>query len=200
MRGINLRTNANVLSPSSFQTRKAYMVSAYQEGKFLADPEARGKPRPNPMSDPAMMEGMMGMMKGNVAMMVPQTLIMGWINAFFSGFVIMKLPFPLTPQFKSMLQSGVGTRDLDVRWVSSLSWYFLTLFGLQPVYNFILGSNNSASQVTQQMAQMNLGAGMMGPEQDPDKLFLNEAENLEVIEHQWILEGIEDRLLAKLSV
>lgn len=41
-----------------------------------------------------------------------------------------------------MLQSGVGTRDLDVRWVSSLSWYFLTLFGLQPVYNFILGSNN----------------------------------------------------------
>ncbi|OCK96943.1 uncharacterized protein K441DRAFT_704135 [Cenococcum geophilum 1.58] len=200
MRGINLRTNANVLSPSSFQTRKAYMVSAYQEGKFLADPEARGKPRPNPMSDPAMMEGMMGMMKGNVAMMVPQTLIMGWINAFFSGFVIMKLPFPLTPQFKSMLQSGVGTRDLDVRWVSSLSWYFLTLFGLQPVYNFILGSNNSASQVTQQMAQMNPGAGMMGPEQDPDKLFLNEAENLEVIEHQWILEGVEDRLLAKLSV
>lgn len=30
----------------------------------------------------------MGAMKGNVAMMVPQTLIMGWINAFFSGFVI----------------------------------------------------------------------------------------------------------------
>jgi ER membrane protein complex subunit 3 len=50
------------------------------------------------------------------------------------------------------------------------------------------------------MAQMNPGAGMMGPEQDPDKLFLNEAENLEVIEHQWILEGVEDRLLAKLSV
>jgi hypothetical protein len=66
------------------------MVSAYQEGKFLADPESRGKPRPNPMSDPAAMEGMMGMMKGNMAMMIPQTLIMGWINAFFSGFVISK--------------------------------------------------------------------------------------------------------------
>ncbi|KAF2270439.1 transmembrane protein [Lojkania enalia] len=199
VRGINLRTNANILSPSSFQARKVFMVSAYQDGKFLADPEARGKPRPNPMSDPAAMEGMMGMMKGNMAMMIPQTLIMGWINAFFSGFVIMKLPFPLTPQFKSMLQSGVGTRDLDVRWVSSLSWYFLTLFGLQPVYTFILGSNNSASQVTQQMSQMNPGAGLMGPEQDPDKLFLNEAENLEVLEHRWILDGVEDRLLARLS-
>jgi hypothetical protein len=128
-----------------------------------------------------------------------------------------KLPFPLTPQFKSMLQSGVGTRDLDVRWVSSLSWYFLTLFGLQPVYNFILGSNNgmclqftytqtqadirflAANQVTQQMAMSNPGAGMMGPEQDPDKLFLSEAENLEVLDHQWILEGIEERLVAKFA-
>jgi hypothetical protein len=53
-----------------------------------------------------------------------------------------KLPFPLTPQFKAMLQSGVGTRDMDVRWVSSISWYFLTLFGLQPIYSFILGSDN----------------------------------------------------------
>jgi hypothetical protein len=88
LRGVNLRNNANVISPSAFQARKNYLVAAYKEGTFLADPEGRGKPPPNPMSDPAMMEGMMGMMKGNVAMMVPQTLIMGWINAFFSGFVI----------------------------------------------------------------------------------------------------------------
>lgn len=88
LRGVNLRTNAHVISPSSFQKRKEYLVAAYKDGLFLADPEGRGKPPPNPMSDPAAMEGMMGMMKGNMAMMVPQTLIMGWINAFFSGFVI----------------------------------------------------------------------------------------------------------------
>jgi len=41
-----------------------------------------------------------------------------------------------------MLQSGVMTRDLDVRWVSSLSWYFLNLFGLQSIFGFILGSDN----------------------------------------------------------
>jgi len=45
------------------------------------------------MTDPAAMEGMMGMMKGNMAMMIPQTLIMGWINAFFAGFVISTFSF-----------------------------------------------------------------------------------------------------------
>jgi hypothetical protein len=57
----------------------------------------------------------------------------------------------------------------------------------------------AANQVTQQMAMSNPGAGMMGPEQDPDKLFLSEAENLEVLDHQWILEGIEERLVAKFA-
>lgn len=123
-------------------TRKNFLVQAYQSGSYLKNPEAVGQPPANPMSDPAGLDQMMNMVKGNMAMIVPQTLIMGWINAFFSGFVIcqtrfsfitvsdyanvcsraVKLPFPLTIRFKSMLQSGVNTRDLDVRWVSSLSW------------------------------------------------------------------------------
>nr|POF26215.1 er membrane protein complex subunit 3 [Quercus suber] len=100
-----------------------------------------------------------------------------------------------------MLQAGVGTRDLDVRWVSSLSWYFLTLFGLQPVYNFILGSNNAASQMSQQMqmAQMGgQGANPMGGVEDPDKIFAAEGENLEVVEHWFVLAGVENRLLARI--
>lgn len=62
-----------------------------------------------------------------------------------ADFDVVKLPFPLTIRFKSMLQSGVMTRDLDVKWVSSLSWYFLNLFGLQSVFGFILGSDNGMS-------------------------------------------------------
>lgn len=88
LRAQNLRGNHQQISKSSFERRKEVFIEGVKEGKFLADPENRGKPRANPMSDPAMMEGMMGMMKGNVAMMVPQSLIMGWINAFFSGYVI----------------------------------------------------------------------------------------------------------------
>ncbi|RDW81672.1 ER membrane complex subunit EMC3 [Aspergillus mulundensis] len=196
-RGVNLRNHAPaVLSKEAFEMRKNYLVTGYQNGAFLKDPNSRGQPPANPMSDPAAMEGMMGMMKGNMMMMIPQTLIMSWINAFFSGFVILKLPFPLTIRFKSMLQSGVMTRDLDVRWVSSLSWYFLNLMGLQSVFGFILGSDNAANHMAQQMGPP-AGVNPFQPGQDPHKMYLNEAENLEVFEHFSILDGIEERVLRK---
>ncbi len=60
------------------------------------------------MTDPAAMEGMMGMMKGNMAMMIPQTLIMGWINAFFAGFVISMFFSMLTALWWEV---GEGKRD-----------------------------------------------------------------------------------------
>lgn len=254
LRGINLRMNANAISPSSFSARKDYLVQSYEEGKFLKDPERKGQAAPNPMTDPAAMEGMMGMMKGNMAMIVPQTLIMGWINAFFSGFVIsmlfplfpsplysflfrlhvsygevliyflliVRLPFPLTIKFKSMLQAGVLTRDMDPQWMSSISWYVLCIFGLQSVFVYILGSDNgtspffsrplqelvideqttAASQMAQQMGQMAPGAGaqMFGPGVDPDKQFQGEAENLAVLAHQYTLEGVEQRVLSSVRV
>ena len=110
------------------------------------------------------------------------------------------------------------TKDLDVRWVSSLSWYFLCLFGLNSIFIFILGNDNgefpgssiapwavslthhlAASQMSQQMAQMNptANANPFGPGQDPDKLFLAEVENLEVAEYYSILDGVEGRLLSR---
>ena len=55
--------------------------------------------------------------------------------------------------------------------------------------------------MAQQMAHMNPGAtaNMFAPGQDPDKLFQSEAENLEVVEHQWILDGVEQRILGRTS-
>ena len=44
-----------------------------------------------------------------------------------------------------MLQRGIETPDMDVRWVSSLSWYFLNFFGLNGLYRLILGSDNCMS-------------------------------------------------------
>lgn len=56
--------------------------------------------------------------------------------------------------------------------------------------------------MAQQMSQMNPGAagGMFQPGADPDKMFISEAENLEVVEHEYILKGVEDRLLAAVKI
>lgn len=90
-RGATLRSNYHVLSKRSFETRRDTLTTGYESGAFLKNPEQKGQPPANPLTDPGAMDGMMGMMKSNMAMIVPNSLIMGWINAFFSGFVISKL-------------------------------------------------------------------------------------------------------------
>jgi len=147
------------------------------------------------------MDGMMAGMKTQMVMMVPQMVIMGWINFFFQGFVLIKLPFPLTLGFKSMLQRGIETPDMDVRWVSSLSWYFLNFFGLNGLYRLILGSENSADSSRDMTASpfAAVTAPQPGQPQDYNKLFKAERDNLEFSEglYSWVGQDVEDRVLRK---
>ena len=87
-RGVSLRSNHHVLSRRSFEARRDHLTAGYESGAFLKEPEKKGQPPANPMTDPSAMDGMMGMMKNNMAMIIPNTLIMSWISAFFSGYVI----------------------------------------------------------------------------------------------------------------
>jgi len=140
-------------------------------------------------------------MKTQMVMMVPQMIIMGWINFFFQGFVLIKLPFPLTLGFKSMLQRGIETPDMDVRWVSSLSWYFLNFFGLNGLYRLILGDGNSADSSRDMTASPFAGGTSNAgtPIQDYNKLFKAEKDNLEFSEglHNWVGNDVENRVLRK---
>lgn len=116
-----------------------------------------------------------------------------------------------------MLQRGIETPDMDVRWVSSLSWYFLNWFGLNGLYRVILGSDNgmktdisnptltkniSAAIQQQDAASSPFGgaaAAAPGQPQDYNKLFTSEAENLQLAQgiYQWVGAGIDERILHK---
>lgn len=52
-----------------------------------------------------------------------------------------------------MLQAGVATKDMDPQWMSSISWYVLCIFGLQSVFNYLLGSDNGKHSVVNSFVQ-----------------------------------------------
>jgi len=191
------------IPPSHYNAISQHLSASYEAGVYLKDgPPASDAPTapPNPLSDPATMDGMMAGMKTQIVMMVPQMVIMGWINFFFQGFILIKLPFPLTLGFKSMLQRGIETPDMDVRWVSSLSWYFLNFFGLNGLYRLILGGDNSADSSRDMSASPFASmAPQPGQPQDFNKLFKAERDNLEFSEgmYSWVGKDVEDRVLRK---
>ena len=108
----------------------------------------------------------------------------------------LKVPFPLTPKFKMMLQQGVQLTTLDSSYVSSLSWYFLVMFGLNGVYTLLLGAN--ANFQSMQAAQMQMQMGMMGgqganPQFDAQKLSMAKEMQCDCSKHSWLAE--KDRTL-----
>ncbi|KAH8106106.1 integral membrane protein DUF106-domain-containing protein [Cristinia sonorae] len=192
------------LPPSYYNAVSQHLADAFKNGSYLKGGPGKGDTPaapPNPLTDPAAMDGMMAGMKTQMVMMVPQMIIMGWINFFFQGFVLIKLPFPLTLGFKAMLQRGIETPDMDVRWVSSLSWYFLNFFGLNGLYRLILGNDNSADSSRDMSTPFAAAAAapQLGQAQDFSKLFKAEIDNLEFSKglHSWVADDVETRILKK---
>jgi hypothetical protein len=118
-----------------------------------------------------------------------------------------------------MLQRGIETPDMDVRWVSSLSWYFLNFFGLNGLYrlilgdencrlcgpsiNFLLNNHNNLFQAADSSQNMTAspfagGAAAAGP-QDYNKLFKAEIDNLEFAQglYSWVGNEVEERVLKR---
>merc|ERR1712176_1251633 len=69
----------------------------------------------------------MGMMKNQMFFMVSQGLLAYWVSHLFDGFLVAKTPFPLTFQFKSMMQRGVHVQSLEPGYVSSPCWYMFVM-------------------------------------------------------------------------
>lgn len=185
-RAARIRTRgARLLPAESFNARRAYFVD--KDRGVLAKKPKKGSKKP--MDPMAMMDGM----KGNMLYMVPNMLMMSVISFFFSGFVLVKVPFPITRAFKQMLQRGVDLATLDTSYVSSLSWYFLLMFGLRGFLRVVLGEDPDAMDANREMQmQMGMGMGGGGPQGfDAAPAYKHEADELKMVQHAWALEDCE---------
>lgn len=153
----------------------------------------------NPLAQMGSNDALMNMAKSNLMNFVPQTLIMAWVNFFFAGSVVMKIPFPLTDGFKSMLQNGVNTPNLNARYVSAISWYFVNLFGLRPVYSLLLNDQEAVQELMKQQEQQQQKIpNLSGPgAPKAETVFNAEAESLQILDHESIYAGICERVIAK---
>jgi hypothetical protein len=148
-----LRMNGRFISDTAFNMRKAYLIRK-ETGVLREKVPGAGNPMSNPMA-------MMDMMKGQMVFMLPNFAMMAFVGYFFSGFVCLKIPFPLpSNHFKLMMQRGVDLSSLDVSYVSSLSWYFLVTFGLNGIMRLLLGSESEFDDAKMmQMQVITLGFG-----------------------------------------
>jgi len=157
-----LRMHSGFIPEESFRMRKKFLIDKHlSQGKEKNPMDAMAM-----MNDPSMF---MDMMKKNMVMVVPQMAMMGWVSYFFSGFIVGKMPFPLTDRFKMMLQRGIELSSLDVTYVSSLSLYILCLFGLRGVLTVALGPNDDADDT--KIMQQQMTGGMNAQAQDMKKVY-----------------------------
>lgn len=183
-----LLINGKFLSPAGYKMRLDRFCNA-------SSGILRKKIEHNPMeamSDPSMMGDMM---KNNMTMMIPNIGMMTLVSYFFSGFVIAKFPFSLWSRTRGMTQRGVDIDTLECSYVTSLSMYFLILFGLQGVLKLLLG-DNEGDETRMQMQMMQQPANQPV---DYGKVFKQMAEELEYEgdRYKWALEDATKRLLAK---
>ncbi|BGP52771.1 hypothetical protein JCM8202_004406 [Rhodotorula sphaerocarpa] len=185
------------------------------------------KPNPleDPDAADAMMDGLKDMISKQAAGFIPQMATMYLVNRFFPPALLARIPFPLPVRFKELLQRGAPLEvltGLDASWCSGTSWYFLCMFGLTPVYQLLLGDGMSANNMAAMNPMMAAsgGAGAPGsggasgaaaiatgppappqmpgaPGPDYSKLYRAERENLDIVEYNWVAEGVEDRLLER---
>lgn len=193
------RMNNLVLSRSEFSTRQQYYADKLTSPEYLAKVSGVDDDPMSQLTDPANNEAITNMLKGNLMNYIPQTLIMAWVNFFFAGFVVMKLPFPLTEGFKGMLQQGINTPNLDVRYVLAISWYFVNLFGLRPIYALLTGDSTQASQLVGQMTQQTPMPNLGGPGSNVQRVFNGEAESIQILSHKFALDDVVERLVDELA-
>jgi hypothetical protein len=217
----------SALCKSEWEYRKSYIFDQYTKrnnlNKILSNPIVEKKidtakettsEMKNPFTESGLNETLWEGMKSNLVNYLPQPILMFYMSLLFRGYIALKLPFTPTSNFKPMLQSSIMTTDLDVSYVTGISWYFvnllgveslskvlLSLFGISPlsdkpeetvlenITSIISTGNNPVQNSNQQQ-------GMFGQPKTED-LLKKQASSIKLLNFRSCLVNVEERLVTK---
>ena len=112
--------------------------------------------------------------------MVYYLIIFVGVRFFFSGFILLKLPFGLTQKFRGMLQQELNLPDVEVSYVSAVSWCMILVFGITGILQHFDGGEDF-SMLSQQEQMMKAPMAMMGPMKDYTKMLTAEKESINIL-------------------
>lgn len=190
MRSAKLRGGCHWIPEDGFEMRRHQYAK-----EMLKEVEVPEVPPEQSMQD---MNNMMSMMQGNTVSMVSHIGFMFWVNTFFTGFLIIRLPFPVPESARQIVQRGIAMKSLECAYVSSLSWYFMSMIGARGLTTAMSGGNvvDDMKMMKDQMANpMGGGQPQMGGKYDPNPMFKAEREELGIVDRTFNLEFAERRLL-----
>lgn len=171
-----LMSAGEMLSTSSLQSR----VQETIHGELKREPETEN---PMDMMDPNMLSDSVRMMAMSMGNNVGLLML---ISFFFSGFIVARFPFPVSFRFKDMMQRGVEIDDLDCCYATSMSFYFLAMYGTSGILQLLLGSDVEGvdAAMQQQMPQP------MNQAVDFKKVYAQLSEDLRLCasHHKWSID------------
>jgi len=186
------RANANFISNKSFNKRSKWLRTiALKEQKA---PEKEEKTTEQSMDD---MQKVLGQMQGGSIGNFASMGLMMWSNAFFSGFVLCRLPFEVQDCYRGLVQRGIVLKNLDCSYVSSLAWYFSTSFGVRGLTSLL---QRGTGYDEMKMMANPMGANPMQPSvgtYDPNPQLKAERNGLSITNHEFYLDHVETLLLEK---
>lgn len=184
-RAQRIRAHASALPPEQFLARRTY----------LAGPTGvLNVPKKQHVGISGMMspENLANQVTSLLLALVPHLLLGSWAQYAFMGITACRLPFTLTPRFRGMLQSGIETagQNLDVSYVSALSWYVLNMFGNAGLLSLITSGS------AQDVVLMPSIASQLAMNMSPEKVYTQERDALLKISHRCKMADAEDKLLS----
>lgn len=207
------------LCSSEWDSRKTYIFEQYSKVSNLntilskpVDENKQDQPEmANPFTQAGLNETLWESMKGNLVNYLPQPILMFYMSYLFRGYIALKLPFVLTSNFKPMFQSSIMTTDLNVCYVTGISWYFVNLLGVESlnrVFSQIFGLSGPVGRpedvVLENVSNLLSSGGMQNQQPQmqaafgqpkPEEPFIKQAKSIKMLNFKSCLTNVEERFV-----